>query len=94
VLSTFAYPLDVVSARPPLTLALALYREPTSVPDSTLVSKSLRTPWMTAIAGKFHGAAGVAAILAAVIAVFRSLAIASGVSAFFGFHHRFIPSVV
>jgi CBS domain containing-hemolysin-like protein len=55
------------------------------------VGKSLGTTGMAAVAGQFHGAAGIAAVLAAILTVFRSLTIACRMSAFLSFRHRFLP---
>jgi len=44
--------------------------------DLPLLSKSLCTAWMAAVAGQFHGAARIAAVLAAILTVLQSLTFA------------------
>ena len=46
---------------------------------------------MAAVARQLNSAAGIAAVLAAILTVFRSLTIACRVSAFLSFRHRFPP---
>jgi hypothetical protein len=44
---------------------------------------------MAAVARQFHGAAGIAAVLAAIFTIFRGLTIACRVSAFLSLRHMF-----